>query len=305
MTKGPESKGAPRKLSLKEKSISGLSWFVRAAIISLALAGCDKDSNNNPDGGTDAGTDPIVDCINNTDCVDTDLCNGEETCNLTSYTCVDGTPIDHDDGDACNGLETCDPSDGSMIPGTPIDYDDGDACNGLETCDPSDGSMIPGEDVDCDDGLACNGVESCDSVTGCDNPPDVDCGTHGSCEEPSGDCDCTDGYTGDNCEVAPAPTIDVDPLPAPCTDTPVDMCEDSTEYVVPFTYSGPVTDITGYCTITDSATPGTITEIIYGSGSGTFKYTSSTNGVGAQETIHLDITGPGGNDIYEHTHYII
>ena len=280
MIKGPESKGAPRKLSLKEKSISGLSWFVRAAIISLALAGCDKDNNNNPDGGTDAGTDPIVDCINNTDCVDTDLCNGEETCNLTSYTCVDGTPIDHDDGDACNGVETCDPSDGSMIPGTPIDHDDGDACNGLETCDPSDGSMIPGTPMDCDDLNDCT-TDTCSAST-CDNDPlpnvgnscdDLDAGTEDDVCQTDGSCEGVE---------IPVPTVDVglNALGYP-------QLSSGSVTLSSTNATSCTTNLTGAVWQTPGDNPGSAT-------SGTFNF-DVTAPSGGSVDVETTCTGPGGD----------
>ena len=139
---------------------------------------------------------------------------------------VDNDPVNpcegknYDDGNKCNGTETCNPLTGEMVVGTPLSCNDNNVCNGEETCNPATGCET-GIPLSCNDGLACNGVESCDMTFGCENPPDVQCGAHGSCVEPAGSCGCTDGYTGNNCEVAPvinhAPEIKnltVNPNPA-------------------------------------------------------------------------------------------
>ncbi|MDD5305914.1 MAG: hypothetical protein PHU25_01200 [Deltaproteobacteria bacterium] len=138
---------------------------------------------------------------------DGNVCNGSEVCDSGTGDCVHVDSLVCDDNDACNGLETCDPVAGCQN-GTPLVCDDNDVCNGIETCDSVLGCQS-GTLLTCDDGLACNGTETCDALTGCANPPDVDCGDHGSCTEPSGSCNCTDGWTGDNCEVPPLPTITI------------------------------------------------------------------------------------------------
>lgn len=87
-----------------------------------------------------------------------------------------------------------------------------------------------------------------------------------------------------------APTIYLPALP--CAVSPRG-CDRSTKTKIPFAYTGPVIDITGNCTVTGGATPGTIKNIQFSNGSGTFDYIPSINGRRQNETIRLTITGPG------------
>lgn len=57
-------------------------------------------------------------CSSDADCIDNNLCNGNEVC--VAGTCQAGTNTPCDDGDDCNGTETCDPVFG-CAPGTPPD----------------------------------------------------------------------------------------------------------------------------------------------------------------------------------------
>ncbi|MDX1776637.1 MAG: hypothetical protein R3297_08640, partial [Desulfobulbales bacterium] len=126
------------------------------------------------DGVCVAGTP--VDCNDGVDCT-------EDTCDEDADACVH-TPNDGfcDDSDVCNGQETCDPVNGCQS-GTPLDCDDGDLCTidgcgplvgcvydpvvcpAGQACDPADGICKPSAectvDEDCDDLLYCTGVETC------------------------------------------------------------------------------------------------------------------------------------------------
>jgi len=66
--------------------------------------------------------DPLLGCVHvaipgcctvDTDCSDSDVCNGDETC--IAGTCFGGTPLVCDDGEVCNGAETCDPVLGCQV----------------------------------------------------------------------------------------------------------------------------------------------------------------------------------------------
>lgn len=145
-----------------------------------------------------------VECVSDSDCDDGIFCNGVETCDLATNTCMPGAP-------PCAGASLCDEAndvcveclgDSDCSGSTPFcdlannvcveclsdsDCDDGITCNGNETCDLATNTCIPGtplcsgatpfcdvvndvcveclSDSDCDDGIACNGVETCDLVT--------------------------------------------------------------------------------------------------------------------------------------------
>lgn len=57
---------------------------------------CDDGNLTNGDG---CDADCTFTCSADVDCVDTEVCNGTETCDLTSHTCVRGTPLA--DGTSC------------------------------------------------------------------------------------------------------------------------------------------------------------------------------------------------------------
>src|SRR5215218_1437221 len=125
---------------------------------------------------------------NDTNCDDTNVCNGTQTC--TGGVCGGGTPLDCssfanacntaacdpttgcyavpvandtpcDDTDVCNGTQTC--TGGVCGGGTPLDCSSfANACN-TAACDPTTGCYaVPvANDTPCDDGLFCNGNETC------------------------------------------------------------------------------------------------------------------------------------------------
>ncbi len=115
-------------------------------------------------------------CETNADCTDFDWCNGTETCDVTTNTCVQGPAPSCDDGNPCT-VDTC--SSQELCPGpappsvcncmhTPIagccaadtDCYDGSWCNGEETCNLSTNTCQAGTPPSCDDGNSCT-QDSC------------------------------------------------------------------------------------------------------------------------------------------------
>ncbi len=132
-------------------------------------------------------------CTIDADCDDANACNGLETCDPATGSCLGGNSPVCDDGLFCNGLETCDTATG-CIAGLPVDCDDGvpftaDSCNELlDICEHVINTAL------CDDGVFCNGIEIWDAVAGClpGTPPNCtvlsdQCNT-GICDEIAGSC---------------------------------------------------------------------------------------------------------------------
>lgn len=127
-----------------------------------------------------------VGCASNIDCDDGVYCNGAETCDTTTQTCVVGTA-------PCAAGEVC-VEDMSICAAscTTVDdcADDGDVCT-IESCTGGACITVP---RDCDDGLFCTGVEFCDSTdtaadaNGCVSPGDP-CGADGPCNEAAEVCE--------------------------------------------------------------------------------------------------------------------
>src|SRR5207249_4118659 len=110
-------------------------------------------------------------CSNDADCDDGDACNGVESCDLSSGTCVPGTAVDCTDQNPCTD-DLCDPATGACsnpeaAAGTVCD--DGNACTTGDTC--SDGVCV-GAALSCDDGNPCTD-DSCDPATGCVSTPNT------------------------------------------------------------------------------------------------------------------------------------
>ena len=82
-----------------------------------------------PETRCNTGTGQCVQCLTNSHCFDALYCNGEETCDTSSGTCLDGQDVSCPLGQFCSeGLDRC------------------------VECE---------NDTQCDDGLYCNGPESC------------------------------------------------------------------------------------------------------------------------------------------------
>jgi hypothetical protein len=159
--------------SFTRSSLGGkiVLWIVLSVTAMLGAGGCDRA------------------CTSDADCDDGVFCNGIESCDTDTGSCVaisscppsipptvcneetdscDPGPCtsdaDCDDGLFCNGVESCDTDTGSCVaisscpPSIPPTV-----CNEeTDSCDPAPCTS----DADCDDGLFCNGVESCDTDTG-------------------------------------------------------------------------------------------------------------------------------------------
>lgn len=173
--------------------------------------------------------------------------------------------------------------------------------------------QVPPTDL-CKDVVCQDSWQTCNPSTGeCEgDKPDpcqsVDCGNHGSCDVVNNlvKCECRDGYTGDRCEVEPEPpTVQIEEMPAPCSVKPVPICKGATRYIVYFTYTGVINDVQANVVIDSPATPGTITDIKFANGKGSFVYTSSSNGGGRYETITLKVLGPYGEATDSRKHGII
>ncbi len=97
-------------------------------------------------------------CTSDANCNDNNVCNGVETCNLSTGQCAAGTALTCNDGDACTA----------------------DACNPTTGCTTSA--------LTCNDNNACT-VDVCSSATGCSSTP-VACGAADGC--------CSSGCTTAN-----------------------------------------------------------------------------------------------------------
>ena len=153
---------------------------------------CDDGNAIDGDG---CDSDCTYSCATNADCLDTETCNGMETCDTTTtHACVAGTMVA--DNTACtipmsSTMAVCHAGtcrsgacpDGVHDPGEDCDdgnHVDGDGCN-------SDCTFSCVTDSDCQDGDPCNGAETCAT-------------TH-ICQPPTATLDCNDGdsCTTDSC----------------------------------------------------------------------------------------------------------
>lgn len=97
-------------------------------------------------------------CLDNSDCDDSDVCNGEEFCLIGE--CFPGSSLDCDDQDACTE-DSCDAQSGCI--NSPITCDDGDACT-EDSCDSQTGCVF--DPITCDDQNPCTD-DFCDTEAGC------------------------------------------------------------------------------------------------------------------------------------------
>lgn len=159
--------------------------------------GEDCDDMNDVEGdGCD--NDCTFSCTMDAECSDSDVCTGEETCDLASHTCVAGTAMTCDDGVACTSDE-CDPVMGCQFPLIDMDMD-GHAAESLGACGTDCDDMR--DDVNPDQQEQCDAVDhDCD---GSDIPPAT----------PFWYLDCD----GDGFATMSAPSMQVcdEPAPQPC-----------------------------------------------------------------------------------------
>ena len=79
-------------------------------------------------------------CSADPDCDDGNPCNGGETCETVTGTCLPGLPVDGiacNDGDACTVADTC---QGGVCVGTPVVCNPSDQCHAVGTCNPATGT---------------------------------------------------------------------------------------------------------------------------------------------------------------------
>lgn len=110
---------------------------------------CD-DGNDDEDDGCTSACEPT--CVDDTPCDDGDMCNGAETCDLATNTCMAGTMLVCDDGSPCT-TDSCDSVLGCVA--TLIDADmDGFAPDTLGACgtdcDDTRDDTFPGAEELCD-----------------------------------------------------------------------------------------------------------------------------------------------------------
>ncbi|MEC8024231.1 MAG: hypothetical protein VX223_09880, partial [Myxococcota bacterium] len=127
-------------------------------------------------------------------CSDGQFCNGAETCQATTGTCLPGSPPNPNDGIACtydycdealnkivnapqnqvcdngqfcDGAETCVAGTGGGCQSNPLDVDDGVACT-VDSCDEGNDKIdhVP-DNTKCNDGKFCNGTEVCSATQNC------------------------------------------------------------------------------------------------------------------------------------------
>ena len=210
--------------------------------------GCTTDTCN-PLKGCEYPSVPGCECDEDADCIDTDVCNGQETC--SGNTCVPGTPPDCDDGngctddwcdggcqhanntDACDDESKCTESDtcvNGVCGGTPIVCNDGDGCT-TDTCNPLTGCVFTpvtdcecDEDTDCIDTDVCNGVERCAGNT-CVGGTPLDCDDGNECTDDWCDGGCQHANNTDACDDESKCTESDTCANGYCTGTPI-TCND-------------------------------------------------------------------------------
>lgn len=183
---------------------------------------CSQDSCNESQGGCVANKESCP-CTQDRDCSDGNACNGMETCDPLSLTCLSGAAL------SCGGLDTactigqCNPTDGScqalprpsgtscsdgnpctlndrctagLCSGTAITCTAKDACHEAGVCDPGTGSCSEPAKPDgttCDDGSLCTQADVCKSGTCEPGTPTTcvaidDCHEAGVCNPTTGSC---------------------------------------------------------------------------------------------------------------------
>jgi len=101
-------------------------------------------------------------CTSDADCDDGAFCNGAETCDLNTFTCLSGTAPSTDDGVTCT-VDSCDETTDTIVH-TPNDNlcNDGAFCNGQETCDAINDCQA-GTSVDCSANNI-GGINTCNNI---------------------------------------------------------------------------------------------------------------------------------------------
>jgi cysteine-rich repeat protein len=150
-------------VALTDGASCGADLACRGGVCASVLCGnatvdvpedCDDGNTLSGDG---CENDCTFTCASDDDCaaMDTDVCDGRETCNLGTHRCAPAAPLVCDDGDACT-VDSCHPVDGCVTDVRAFDVD-GDgyfalACGG-DDCDDSVASTNPGAPEICADGV--------------------------------------------------------------------------------------------------------------------------------------------------------
>ncbi len=186
---------------------------------------CDPESGECVDGSTLSCNDgnpctndscsPTLGCLhtsNTAPCNDQNKCTANDVCG--NGTCTGTLAVLCDDGNACNGAESCNPSTGSCVSGHSPDCDDDNPCTG-DTCAAGTGCVHSATTGPCDDGNTCtvndvcqNGTCRGDAAAACDDGDP--CNGVETCNARTGECDrgarlaCSDGdaCTIDRCDAA-------------------------------------------------------------------------------------------------------
>jgi hypothetical protein len=82
-------------------------------------------------------------------------------------------PVICTDGNVCNGVESCDPGTGTCLSGAALVCDDANICTD-DSCDPLLGCQYLDNTAPCDDADACSSGDVC-SVGECSGTPDLMC----------------------------------------------------------------------------------------------------------------------------------
>lgn len=131
---------------------------------------------------------PDHQCINDDDCDDGNVCNGDEVCALIAI-CRMGPPPNCSDHVGCT-IDACNPSSGCFSTPDDTACNDGVDCT-QDTCDDALGCTHEADDTACNDNIDCT-ADSCDDMLGCIHDADDDaCDDGVDCTEDS--CDPTLG----------------------------------------------------------------------------------------------------------------
>jgi hypothetical protein len=136
---------------------TGRTWILAAAVAALALH---------------AGAS--VACTSDPDCDDGVVCNGQETCNLATLTCVPGTPPDCSALTGPCGVGICTEPDGCTVNAVPNGNpcEDGDLCTQNDEC--IEGVCTGTPEIDSDGDSFCDAQEllfGCDALNPAVIPP--------------------------------------------------------------------------------------------------------------------------------------
>ena len=233
-------------------------------------------------------------------------CEPWQTCRELDGECVGDDPCVPDpcDHGACGnstGEAVCDCDTGyagtlcdTCAVGYRLNGDDEcveDLCFGI-TCGTNAACQELSGDCACDAGYQ-DGNSDGDCLPEC--PADY-CGDHGACEYDADDeyyCNCTDGWSGDQCEVPPLPTISN--LQIDCSSTGGWCLSAGIDYPVTFSTSNATTCTASAEVIVGSGTSGSTSGCTINGNSGSFTYTTGST---ASNVIRITATvyGPGGED---------